>query len=68
MAPELTTNEYLKDVENKPILMGEHKLESSKSEKYLLDMISRDGKSPSITKTLDKHEAGLKDTLDDFRE
>ena len=49
-------------------MMGEHKLESSKSEKYLLDMISRDGKSPSITKTLDKHEAGLKDTLDDFRE
>ena len=30
------------------------------------DMISRDGASASITETLDKREAGLKDTLDDI--
>ena len=34
--PELRKN-YQKDAKNDPIMMGEYKLESSKSEKYLGD-------------------------------
>ena len=56
----------LKEEENNPIMMGETKLEASKSEKYLEDWINEKGKSVSITKTINKREAELKSTIDDI--
>ena len=59
--PELRIK-LLKEAEKDPIMMGEHKLESSKSEKYLGDWINEEGTSASISDTMNKREGRLKPT------
>ena len=42
----------LEEVKEKPILMGEHTIGNSASEKYLGDEISQNGTAASITETI----------------
>ena len=58
--------ELLKEAEKDSIMMGKHKFEASKSGRYLGDWINEDSTSASITETIDKQEAGLKQTIDDI--
>ena len=56
--------ELLKEAESDLIMMVEHKLESSKSKKYLGVLNNEEGTSASITETNNKREAGLKPTIE----
>ena len=51
--------ELLKEAEKNPIMMGEHKLEASKSKNYLGDWITEEGASPISQKQSTKEKPDL---------
>ena len=54
IGPEEAREKCLKEAKEKPILMGEHTVGNSVSEKYLGDMISQHKSARSITETIQK--------------
>ena len=59
IGPPESRTKYLKDAENNPIMIGEHKWASSKSERYLGDTISQEGKSGRQVLTLSAPGSGI---------
>ena len=56
----------IKDADSNPILMGDHKLYNSVSNKYLRDRINEKGTAASITETIDKRIPGRDKKVDEI--
>ena len=61
MSAEKSRPDCIKDAELNPILMADHKLENSASEKYLGERINEKVTAGSITKTIDNRIPGLEE-------